>query len=99
MKKPKQLGGMCLGLHATNVCLNTVADTRLQAKIWRHSRDYLGQPLEDLAMLYETEFQPLVRSGDQIVWLNPEKTATYTTEELAAYLIEQFVEHVEIATQ
>jgi hypothetical protein len=93
----RTLRGMGLNLHATNMFLNTVADTRLQAKIFRQSRDFSGQPLEDLAMLHETEFQPVVRSGDQIVWLNP--PATYTTEELAAYLIDQFLRYVEIATQ
>jgi TIR domain len=84
--------GMGLNLHATNVCLNSVADTRLKAKIFQ-----IREEPFTTVILYETEFQPVVRSGDQIVWLNP--PATYTTEEVAAYLIEQFLREVEIATE
>lgn len=46
-------------------------------------------------MRFEAEFQPTFRSRDEVVWVNPDKTATYTTEELAAHLIDLFVEHVQ----
>jgi hypothetical protein len=45
-------------------------------------------------MRHETKFQPTFR-GDEVVWLNQDKTATYTSEGLAAHLIELFGEHVQ----
>jgi hypothetical protein len=44
-------------------------------------------------MRHEIEFQPTFRD-DEVVWLNPDKTATYTSEGLAAHLIKLFVDYV-----
>jgi hypothetical protein len=45
-------------------------------------------------MRHETKFQPTFR-GDEVVWLNQDKTATYTSGGLAAHLIKLFGEHVQ----
>ena len=88
--------GMGLSLQATNVCLNSVANTRLEAKIFQTPPDFNELLVDDTpVILYETEFQPVVRSRDQIVWSNPDKTATHTTEELAECLIDQFLRLLE----
>jgi hypothetical protein len=87
--------GMVMGLHATHVnVINSAADTRLEVKIFRRDWDRFGQPTSELMMRYETEFQPTFRS-DEVVWLNPDKTATYTSEGLAAHLIKLVGEHVQ----
>lgn len=87
--------GMYLNLHPTNVHMNSVANTRLEVKIFQRHWDDVGQPASAVMPRHETEFQPTFRSGDQVVWLNPDKTATYTTEELAGHVIELFVKYVQ----
>ncbi len=87
--------GMYLNLHPTNVHMNSVANTRLEVKIFQRHWDDVGQPASAVMPRHETEFQPTFRSGDQVVWLNPDKTASYTTEELAGHVIELFVKYVQ----
>jgi hypothetical protein len=53
-----------------------------------------GEKLSDLLMRFETQFQATFRS-DELIWLNPEKTARYTTEGLATHLIELFADYME----
>jgi hypothetical protein len=87
--------GMHLNLHVANFYLNSVVDTRLELKIFRQEWDRWGRPLtDDVITLLESEFQPTFRR-DAVVWLNPEKTATYTSEGLAAHLIKVFAEQIE----
>jgi len=75
--------------------MNHVADSRLETKVFRRNWDNFGRALSDAMMRFETEFQPTFRSGEEVVWLNPEKSATYTNEGLAAHLIELFAEYVQ----
>jgi hypothetical protein len=83
--------GMGLELHATNVYLNTVSDTRLEAKI---SQRYfnLGEPSDPITM-YEVDFTPTVRGNDEVVWITDGES--YRTEELADHLIQLFLKHIE----
>jgi hypothetical protein len=46
-------------------------------------------------MRLETQFRPTFRRDKEVVWLNLDKSAAYTTEGLAAHLIELFAEHVQ----
>ena len=87
--------GMCMNLHLTNLFLNSVVDTRLEIKIFRRDWDNFGQPVSEVMMRHQTAFQPTFRLGDEVVWLNPDKTSTYTTEGLAAHLIKVFAEYVQ----
>jgi hypothetical protein len=87
--------GMCLNLHPANFCVNYVVDARLEIKIFRRHWDNFGQPLSEVMMRFETQFQPTFRRGDEVVWLNQDRSATYTTEGLAAYLIEVFADYVQ----
>jgi hypothetical protein len=87
--------GMVMNLHPTNVhVINSVTDTRLVVKIFRRDWDNFGQPTSEVMMRHEIEFQPTFRN-DEVVWLNPDKTATYTSQGLAAHLIKLFVEYVQ----
>jgi hypothetical protein len=86
--------GMVMGLHATNVHVNSVTDARLEVKIFRRDWDNFGQPTSEPMMRHEIEFQPTFR-GDEVVWFNPDKTARYTSEGLAAHLIKVFAELVQ----
>jgi hypothetical protein len=84
--------GMVMNLHPTNInVVNSVTDTRLEVKIFRRDWDNFGQPVSELMMRHEIEFQPTF-SGDEVVWFNTDKTAgaRYTSEALAAHLIEVF---------
>lgn len=85
--------GMGLNLHVYNFYLNSIGDARLEIKIFRRDWDNFGQPTSELMMRHQTKFQPTFRS-DEVVWLNPDKTATYTSQELAAHLIKLFAELV-----
>jgi hypothetical protein len=87
--------GMHLNLYVANFYENTVFDTRLEIKIFRQQWDKWGQARSDLIMQLETDFQPTFRSSDEAVWLNQDKTATYTTQGLAAHLIKVFAEYVQ----
>jgi hypothetical protein len=87
--------GMCMNLHVTNLGSNSAVDTRLEIKIFRRDWDNFGQPASELMMRHKTAFQPTFRLGDEVVWLNPDKTTTYTTEGLAAHLIKVFAEYVQ----
>jgi hypothetical protein len=87
--------GLYLNVHPTDVHMNSVANTRLVVKIFQRHWDGVGQPASAVMPRHETEFQPTFRSGDQVVWLNSDKTATYTTEELAGHVIELFVEYIQ----
>lgn len=49
----------------------------------------------DSADFYNAEFKPAFRSRDELVWVDGETSVAYSTEELAAYLITLFVQHVE----
>jgi TIR domain-containing protein len=84
--------GMHLSLHATNVCLNSVINTRLQAKIFQRFFEP-GEKPSDPIMMYEADFKPAVRSNDEIVWIADDES--YRTEELASHLIQSFLKHVE----
>jgi hypothetical protein len=86
--------GLYLNLHPTNVALNSVVNARLEVKIFQQLEDNSAGPVPDPIMLLETEFQPTFRR-DEVVWLNPDKTATYTSEGLAAHLIKIFAERVQ----
>jgi len=81
--------GLYLNLHPTNVALNSVVNARLEVKIFQQQEDNSAGPVPAPVMLLETEFRPTFRS-DEVVWLNPEKTATYASEGLAAHLIKVF---------
>jgi TIR domain len=84
--------GMVMNLHPTNInVINSVTDTRLEVKIFRRDWDNFGQPVSELMMRHEIEFQPTF-SGDEVVWFNTDKTAgaRYTSEALAAHLIDVF---------
>jgi uncharacterized protein YlxP (DUF503 family) len=96
----RTVGRMELNLHATNVAMNSVANTRLKAKIFQMPPES-NELVVDVTpvILWDAEFQPVVRSGDQIIWSSPDKTATYATEEVAEILIEQFLGRIEEATQ
>jgi hypothetical protein len=86
--------GMYLNLHPTNVALNSVFNARLDVKIFQQLEDNSAGPVPAPIMLLETEFRPTFRR-DEVVWLNPDKTATYTTDELATYLIKVFTEQIQ----
>ena len=87
--------GMCMNLHLTNLFLNSVVDTRLEIKIFRRDWDNFGRAVSEVKMRHQTAFQPTFRLGDEVVWLNPDKTTTYTTEGLGAHLIKVFAEYVQ----
>jgi hypothetical protein len=87
--------GMHLNLYPTNVALNSVVNARLEVRIFQRLEDNSAGSVPDIIMLLEIEFRPTFRSGDQVVWVNPDKTATYTSEGLAAHLIKVFAEHVQ----
>jgi TIR domain len=84
--------GMFLALHATNVHLNSVSNTRLEAKICQRYFE-LGEPPSDLIIQYEINFKPTVRANDEVVWIADDEL--YRTEELSAHLIKLFLKHVE----
>jgi len=84
--------GMNLGLHATNVYLNSVINTRLEAKIFQRFFE-LGEPPSDPIMMYEADFKPTVRANEEIVWITDDES--YRPEELAGHLIQLFLKHVE----
>jgi hypothetical protein len=87
--------GMVMNLHPTDIhVINSITDTRLEVKIFRRDWDNFGQPTSELMMRHEIEFQPTFRDDD-VVWLNPDKTATYTSEGLAAHLIKLFVDYAQ----
>lgn len=88
--------GMYLNLHPTNMnIVNSVEDARLEAKIFQRHFDEFEQPVSDSMERRNMEFQPSFGSSDEVIWLNRDRTATYATDELAAYLIELFVEDVQ----
>ena len=84
--------GMYLNIHIANLCVNDVVDTRLEIKIFRREWDHFGQPESEVMTQFETQFQPTFRRDEEVVWLNPDKSATYTTDGLAAHLIKVFTE-------
>ena len=83
---------MHLSLHATNVCLNSVINTRLQARVFQRFFEP-GEPPSDLIMMYKADFKPTVRANDEIIWITDGES--YRTEELASHLIQSFLKHVE----
>ena len=86
--------GMHLGLHATNVCSNSVGSTRLEVKIFRRHWNLVGQATSDVIPIHDSEFQPSFRVGDQVVWISADDFAVYDAEQLAAHVVDLFVEHV-----
>ncbi len=84
--------GMFLALHATNVHLNSVSNTRLEAKICQRYFEP-GESPSDLIIKYEIDFKPTVRENDEVVWIA--ESESYRTEGLASHLIELFLKHVE----
>jgi hypothetical protein len=84
--------GLNLNLHAKSFYS---ADTHLETTIFSQCWDRFGRSESDLIPLFEAEFRPTFRSGDHVVWLNADKSVSYTDEELAAYLIQLFAEHIE----
>jgi hypothetical protein len=82
--------GMHLNLHMTR-------DMQLEVKIFQQQWDSFGRAESNLNILDHAAFQPTFRSGDKVIWLNPDpdKTATYTAEELTAHLVELFAEHIQ----
>ncbi len=85
--------GMHLALHATNVCSNSVASTRLEMKIFRRHGDQFGQPTSDLISLLDTEFKPSFRDGDNVVWIGVDSTSR-DPEQLAGFVVDLFVDRV-----
>lgn len=86
--------GMNLNLYVANFYLNSVVDTSLEVKIFRVVEDNTLGPRSDPITQLQTEFQPTFRR-DEVVWLNPDKTATHTSEGLAAHLIKVFTEQIQ----
>jgi hypothetical protein len=89
--------GMCLGLHATNVCLNSVSNTRLEAKIFQRYFE-LGKAPSELITKYEADFKPVVRANDEILWIADDDWISkhmHRAEELAALLVQSFLTHVQ----
>jgi len=86
--------GMNLNLYVANFYENSVVDTRLEIKIFRVVEDNTLRPRSEPITLLQTEFQPTFRR-DEVVWLNPDKTATYTSEGLAAHLTKLFTEQIQ----
>jgi hypothetical protein len=84
--------GMHLALHATDVHLNSVINTRLEAKIFQRFFE-LGEEPSDPIMMYEADFKPIVRANDEILWITGGES--YRPEELAGHLIQSFLKHVE----
>ena len=83
--------GMHLGLHATNLCLNTVANTRLEAKIFQRYFE-LGEPPSELITMYEADFKPTVRADDEVVWITDGES--YRAAELGGHLIQLFLSEI-----
>lgn len=86
--------GMYLALHPTNMYVNSAADARLEVKIFRREWDRFGEPVSEVMSRHDAKFQPTFGPGDRVVWLNQDRTAKYSAEELAGYLIELFVKYV-----
>ena len=83
---------MHLSLHATNVCLNSVINTRLQARVFQRFFEP-GEEPSDLKTMYAVDFKPTVRADGEIVWITDGES--YRTDELAGHLIQSFLKHVE----
>ncbi len=87
--------GMCLGIHATNVHLNSVSNTILEAKIFKQRWNRFGQSDSEMLPLRDADFKPTFRAGDQLVWVSTDTSEAYGTEELATHLVNLFVKHLE----
>jgi hypothetical protein len=86
--------GMYLVIRATNL-YNTAINTLLEVKIFRRSFDRFNEPMPGSADFYNAEFKPAFRSRDELVWVDGETSVAYNTEELAAHLINLFLQHVD----
>jgi TIR domain-containing protein len=60
--------GMFLAVHATNVHLNSMSNTRLEAKICQRYFEP-GESPSDLIIKYQIDFKPTVRENDEVVWI------------------------------
>jgi len=87
--------GLHLNLHLTDIASNSVVNARLEVKIFQVVESNRVGPVPDPIMLLETEFRPTFRTGDEVVWLNQDKSVTYTSEGLAALLIKVFAERIQ----
>jgi hypothetical protein len=85
--------GIHLALHATNVCSNSVASTRLEMKIFRRHWDQFGEPTSDLVSLLDTEFEPSFDDSDHVVWIGVDSTPR-DAEQLAGFVVDLFVDRV-----
>lgn len=84
--------GLHLNLHPTSLYS---ADARLEINIFQQSSDHFEHSESNPIALFETEFRPTFPSGDQVVWLDADKSVAYTAEQLGAYLIQLFAEQIE----
>jgi TIR domain len=85
--------GMYLQVRARNVYSNAM-NALLEARILRRNFGELGEPIEGGADFYDSEFRPTFRPPKELVWADREKSLSYGTEELAAFLVDLFLQHV-----
>jgi hypothetical protein len=78
---------MHLALHATNVCSNSVASTRLEMKIFRRQWDQFGESTSDLVSILDTEFKPSFGDDDHVIWIGVE-SAPRDAEQLAGFVVD-----------
>jgi hypothetical protein len=84
--------GMYLGLGLRSFFINSVTHAVLGAKIFKRQFGAFGDPESSGQIFNEIEFKPSFRRGEVIWLLNGEKKRVFATGELAAHLVETFVE-------
>jgi len=85
--------GMYLQVRARNVYSNAM-NALLEARIFQRNFGEFGEPIEGGADFYDSEFRPTFRPPKELVWVDREKSLSYGTEELAAFLVDLFLKHV-----
>jgi hypothetical protein len=86
--------GMYLGVGLRNFYVNSVADAVLELKIFKRHFGAFGEPHGDGVDLEEIEFKPNFRTSDVVWFSTDDKKKVFTTLDLAAHLVDRFVEHI-----
>ena len=87
--------GMFLGLHLTNLFLNSVFDTVLEVKTFQRNFDRFGEPETDARIFEATDYKPAFRQDDVVVWRKLNTSEIWTIEELAAQIATDFARIIE----
>lgn len=88
--------GMHLNVRLAHCAQNSAILTTLEAKVFRVHFDHWGMATEEPPTEFQNrEYKPVVTLENSIIWNDAHGTGLYSTEALAAHLVEIFVKELE----